>query len=78
MDAYSKLTIIYGVENITNEEFMDKLDMFQSRFGKADKFGWWDLEQTQTDSGMQFTSKDFKEVIYVCGVGLKLAAPDHQ
>ena len=32
------------MEIITTEEVMDKLDMFQSRFGKIDKFGWWDLE----------------------------------
>ena len=38
-DAYSKIPKIYGIEKITTEEVMDKLDMFQSRFGKIDKFG---------------------------------------
>ena len=28
---------------ITTEEVMDKLDMFQARFGRLDDFGWWDL-----------------------------------
>ena len=28
-------------ENITTEEVMDKLDMFQAIFGKVNKFGWW-------------------------------------
>ena len=42
-DAYSKIPKLYGMENITIEEVMDKLDMFQSRFGKIDQFGWWDL-----------------------------------
>ena len=42
--AYSKIPKRYGVEKITAEEVMDKLDMFQSRFGEIDKFGWWDLE----------------------------------
>ena len=37
-DAYSKILKIYGVENITTAEVMDKLDMFQSRFGKIDQF----------------------------------------
>ena len=32
---------------------MDKLDFSQSRFGKIDKFGWWDLEIIITDAGMQ-------------------------
>ena len=37
--AYSKIPKFYGMENITTEEVMDKLDMFQSRFGKNDEFG---------------------------------------
>ena len=32
--AYSKIPKIYGKEIITTEEMMDKLDMFQPRFGK--------------------------------------------
>ena len=32
------------MEKISTEEVMDKLDMFQFRFGKIDKFGWWNLE----------------------------------
>ena len=35
------------MDNITTEEVMDKLDMFQSIFGKIDQFGWWDLEKFQ-------------------------------
>ena len=42
---------LYGTEKITTEEVMDKLDMFQSRFGKIDIFGWWDLERISADSG---------------------------
>ena len=33
VDAYSKIPKLYGMENITTEEVMEKLDMFQSRFG---------------------------------------------
>ena len=40
IDAYSKITKLYGMEKITTEEVMEKLDMFQSRFGKIDQFGW--------------------------------------
>ena len=43
------------MEKITIEEVMDKLDMFQPRFGKIDKFGWWDLERISVDAGTQFT-----------------------
>ena len=39
---------------------MDKLDMFQSRFGKIDQFGWWDLERISADAGTKFTSTEFK------------------
>ena len=40
VDAYSNIPKLYGMENITTAEVMDKLDMFQSRFGKMDQFGW--------------------------------------
>ena len=40
MDAYFKLPRLYGAENITTGEVMDKLGTFQARFVKADKFGW--------------------------------------
>ena len=36
VDAYSKIPNLYGMEKITTEEVMDKLDMFQFRFGKMD------------------------------------------
>ena len=40
VDVYSKIQKNYGTEKITTEEVMDKLDMFQSIFGKIDEFGW--------------------------------------
>ena len=49
------------MEKITTEEVLNKLDMFQSRFGKFDQFGWWDLEIISADVGTQFTSKEFKQ-----------------
>ena len=78
MDAYSKIPKIYRVENITTEKFMDKLDMFQARFGKVDDFFWWGMEIIQTDAGTQFTHKKFQEGISVHGVQLSSAAPDNQ
>ena len=59
--SYSKIPKVYGMEKITTEEVMDKLDMFQSRFGKIDEFGWWDLENISADAGTQFTLKEFKQ-----------------
>ena len=61
VDAYSKIPKLYGMEKITKEEVMDKLYMFQSRFGKIDEFGWWDLEIISADAGTQFTSTEFKQ-----------------
>ena len=61
VDAYSKIPKIYGMENITTAEVMEKLDMFQSRLGKIDQFGWWDLERISADAGTQFTSTEFKK-----------------
>ena len=57
LDDYSKIPKLYGMENITTEEVMEKLDMFQERSVKVDEFGWWDMERIETDSGTQFTSK---------------------
>ena len=61
VDEYSNITKLYGMEKITTEEVMDKLDMFQSRFGKMDQFGWWNLERISADAGTQFNSTEFKE-----------------
>ena len=47
---------------------MENIDMFQSIFVKVDEFKWWDLEQIQTDAGMQLTSMEFQEVVFVRGV----------
>ena len=54
IDSYSKTTKLYGMEKIFILEVMDNLDMFQSRFGKIDKFGWWDLEIISSDAGTKF------------------------
>ena len=48
VDAYFKIPELYGMDKITTEEVMVNIDMFQARFGKVDKFVWWDLEQIQT------------------------------
>ena len=59
--AYSKIPKSYGMEKITTEEVMDKLYMFQSRSGKIDEFGWWDLEKISAYVGSKFTSTEFKQ-----------------
>ena len=68
----------YGTEKITTEEDMEKLDMFQSMFGKIDQFGWWDLERISVDAGKKFTLTEFKDECQNRGVSLTLAAPEHQ
>ena len=52
VNAYSKIPKLYGTEKITTEEVMNKLDIFQSIFGKIDEFRWWDLEIISADAGM--------------------------
>ena len=76
--AYSNIPKLYGMEKITTEEIMDKLDMFQSRFGKIDQFELWDLEIISADAGTQFTLTEFKYECQTYGVRLTLAAPEHQ
>ena len=73
VDAYSKIPKRYGRENITTPGVLDKLDMFQSRFGKINQFGWWDLERISADAGTQFTSTKFKEECQIHRVRLTLA-----
>ena len=43
------------MENIFTDEAIDKLDMFQSRFGKID------LERISADARSKFTLTEFKE-----------------
>ena len=43
VDAYFKIPKLYAMKNITTAEVIDKLDMFQSRFGKFEDLVWWDL-----------------------------------
>ena len=57
---------------------MDKLDMFQSRFGKIDEFGWWYLKRILADAGTQFTFMDFQYECQTRSVRLKLSSPEHQ
>ena len=66
------------MENTTTEEVMDKLEIFQSRFGKINQFGWWDLEIISADAGTKFTSTEFKEECQTRGFRLTLAATEHQ
>ena len=57
---------------------MNKLDMFQSRFGRIDEFGWWDLEIITADAGTQFTLTDFKEELQTHSIHLTLVEPEDQ
>ena len=77
VDAYSKIPKLDGMEKITTEEVMDKLDMLKSRFREIDQLGWWDLERISADAGTQFTSKDFKDECQTRGFRLTLAEPEH-
>ena len=77
VDAYSKIPKFHGMEKIATEEVMDKLDMFQSRFGKIDEFGWWDLDKISADAGSQIYVDGFNEEFQTRGVHLTLAPTEH-
>ena len=66
------------MDRVTTEEFMEKLDIVQSRFGKINEFGWWDLEIFSTDASTQFTSTEFQDKFQTNNVYLTFAAPEHQ
>ena len=57
---------------------MEKLDLFISRFGEIDQFGWWYLERISADAGTQFTLTEFKDECQTRGVCLTLDASEHQ
>ena len=42
------------MDNITTEEVMYKLDMFQYIIGKINEFGWYNLERILADAGKWF------------------------
>ena len=77
VDVYSKIPNFYGMERFSTEEVMDKLDMFQGRFGKIDKFILWDLDRVSVDTGTQFTSTEFHDECQTRGVWITLASPEH-
>ena len=52
--TFSKYILIVDAK-ISTEQVVDNLDLFQSRFGKIDEFGRWDLERISADAGTQFT-----------------------
>ena len=56
------------MKNITTEEVIYKLYLSQSRFGELYEFVWCNLEQIQSDDVTHFTSKDFQEGLFLCGV----------
>ena len=78
VDAYPKIPKLYRKEKIKTEEIMDKLDTFQSRFGRIEEFGWWYLERISADTSTQFTSTKFKEECQTHRVNFTLLAPEHQ
>ena len=54
VDVYSKIPNFYGMEKISTEQVIDKLDMFQSIFERIDEFGWWYLERISAYAGKKF------------------------
>ena len=75
VDAYHKIPKLYGMDKITTEEVMDKLDIFQSILGKLTNL---DGRIYLSDAGTHFTPTEFKEECQTCGISLTIAAPEHQ
>ena len=76
--AQSKDPKLYGMDRITTEEVMDKLDMFQYIFRKIHKFGWWDFEIISANAGTKCTSVMFKDKCQTCCVNLTLETLEQQ
>ena len=79
-EGFIPVASLYGVVGSSFSfirSLIGRMDIFQSRFGKIDQFGWWDLERISADAGTQFTSTDFKEECQTRGVCLTLAETEH-
>ena len=61
VDDYSIIPKLCVMENITTEEFIDRLDIFQEIFVKVHEFGWSYVKIIETDAATQFSSKDFHQ-----------------
>ena len=66
------------MEKISTEEVIDKLDMFQSRFGNIDEFGWWDLEKNYSRCRIAIYPDGVQRRMPNLRSSLKLKAPEHQ
>ena len=73
-----KIQKLYGIEIITTQKVIHKLDRFQYRIRKIDKLGWWYLEIISSYEGTQFISMEFQDKCQTRCVHLKLAALEHQ
>ena len=78
VNTYSKIPRFYGMDRITTKKVIDRLDIFQCRFGKMDKFGWWYLEIIPADAGNQFSLTEFKYECQTRSVCFTLASTEHQ
>ena len=66
------------MEMITTDEVMDKLDMFQVRFGRVDGFRWCEVEIFSADAGTQFTLIEFQYKCHTRNIRTTLEALKHQ
>ena len=59
---------MYSMERITIAGVVDQLEIFQARFVKIDKFGWWGLEIISEDAGTKLTSTKLQDKYQTCRV----------
>ena len=78
VDNYSSFSCIYGLPRLTTEQVISSLKQFAADNGHVDEFGFLTFEKLKSDSGSQFTSKEFRAYCCHNGVCLSLAAPKQQ
>jgi hypothetical protein len=78
VDNYSSFSAIYGLPRLTTEQVVQSLQQFAADNGHVDEFGLLTFEKIKSDSGSQFTSKEFRAYCRNNGVCLSLAAPKQQ
>jgi len=78
VDAYSRYSCIYGLQDKSSKCVIDTIIRYQADYGHIGNYGYLDIGRIRADSGTQFTSEEFKEHCWQAGISVSLAAPKKQ
>ena len=77
VDAYSRYTVLYGMESISTSHTINRLQHYQTNY-KTGNFEYINICKIKADTGSQFVSDEFQSYCAKKGIILSIAAPTHQ